>query len=130
MWQRVEQQASRSALQLVSQRITERASFYKQQWLLAKQPSQLELGTLLLSYTDMGWVKPLNSEKQIDCHYWLEALYPDKEIMGGAPIAIEDQSTMQSYRCLYRYSDGKFVAISLIENDFSARSGFLVESVF
>lgn len=130
VWQRVEQQASRSALQLVSHRIAERASFYKQQWLLAKQPSQLELGTLLLSYTEMGWVKPLNSEKQIDCHYWLEVLYPDKEIMGGAPIEIEDQSIMQSYRCLYRYSGSKFIAISLIENDFSAKSGFLVESDF
>ncbi|NVD07585.1 MSHA biogenesis protein MshF [Vibrio sp. JPW-9-11-11] len=127
MWQRIEQQANRSALQLVSQRITERASFYKQQWLLAKQPRQLELGQLRLNYTNMGWVKPINTLQQPDCQYWLEVLYPEQEIMGTVPTKIVNESIAGSYRCLYLYSEDRFVAISLIKNDFSARSGFLVE---
>lgn len=126
-WRAVEQQANRSALQLASQRIHERASFYKQQWLLARKANSLEIAGLELNYTDKGWVTPLNNQQRVDCQYWLAILYPDEELLGHQPLAIDNESIARDYRCIYRYSQDRFIAISLIQNNFSAQVGFLIQ---
>lgn len=125
-WQAVEQQASKSALQLANQRINERASYYKQQWLLAKQPTSLKIGSQRLNYTNTGWITPLNHQSQVDCKYWLEILYPETELLGSQPLEVTNESIAGDYRCLYNYNQNGFISISLIDNNFSAIVGFLI----
>lgn len=125
-WQAVEQQASKSALQLANQRINERASYYKQQWLLAKQPTSLKIGSQRLNYTNTGWVTPVNHQSQVDCQHWLELLYPETELLGSQPLEITNESIVGHYRCLYHYNHNGFISISLIDNHFSAKVGLLI----
>lgn len=127
-WQNVEVKANDSAFLLATQRVVERASYFKQQWLLAKRNTPLEIDGRVLNYTNSGWIEPLDSDRQNSCIFWLEVLYPEKEILGKEPWKIVDDSTGTSYSCSYFYQQDRVFTINLIGNKFSAKVGFLAES--
>lgn len=125
IWRKVEREANQSAFLLASQSIVERASFYKQQWLLAGQISPIRLQGEVLNYTNMGWVKPLDDGLQVNCQWWLQVLYPQYEVLGSTPVEIENKSNAANYQCEYLYGSDRVISISLIDNRFIAKSGFL-----
>jgi len=127
-WRNVEVKANDSAFLLATQRVVERASYYKQQWLLAKRTTPLEIDGQVLNYTNSGWVTPVDNRQQTSCDFWLEVLYPEKEILGNEPFRFVDESAKHNYSCSYFYQQDKVVTINLIGNRFSAKVGFLAES--
>ncbi|KLN65411.1 MSHA biogenesis protein MshF [Vibrio sp. VPAP30] len=127
VWQNVVKEANQSAFLLASQRIVERASYYKQQWLLAGQQPTLTIDGYRLNYTNMGWVKPLDEQQRVDCLFWLDVLYPQHEILGSKPIVIENKTIADGYHCDYLYIDDRLMSISLIDNRFIAKVGFLAK---
>ncbi|WP_408690705.1 MSHA biogenesis protein MshF [Vibrio sp. TBV020] len=124
-WQNVESEANDTAFLVASKRVIERAGYYKQQWLLSGQKPTVELEGRVLTYSSSGWVTPLNKEQQQDCTYWLEVLYPERKVLGNAPIEVESEIMDQGYLCNYLYNQNRFISISLIDNKFSAKVGFL-----
>ncbi|TFH92123.1 MSHA biogenesis protein MshF [Vibrio ouci] len=125
VWKEVEREASDTAFLVASKRVIEQAGYYKQQWLLAGQKQTLELDGKLITYTDSGWVLPMNVQQQKDCAFLLDILYPEKEVLGSFPVAIESEFIGSSYRCNYLYNQEQFISIGLINNKFSAKVGFL-----
>lgn len=122
-WKSVEREATDTAFLVASKRVIEQAGYYKQQWLLAGQKQPLELDGKLITYTASGWVLPVNAQKQKDCAFLLDALYPEKEVLGSFPVAINSEFIGSSYRCTYLYSQERFISIDLINNKFSANVG-------
>ena len=127
VWQNVVKEANQSAFLLASQRIVERASYYKQQWLLSGQQNEITIEGRTLNYTSMGWIKPLGDRQQVDCSYWLDILYPQHEVLGNRPSQIENQIIDNGYHCNYLYSNNRLISITLIDNTFVAKTGFLAE---
>lgn len=127
-WRNVEVKVNDSAFLLATQRVVERASYFKQQWLLAKRKTPLEIDGKVLNYTNSGWVKPSDRDNQQSCDFWLDVLYPEKEILGKKPTRMTDESEGANYSCSYFYQRNRVVTISLIGNKFSAKVGFLAES--
>ncbi len=129
-WQKVEQEASDTALLVASNRIVERANFYKQQWLLAGEPHELTFNHKLIRYSNSGWVKPLNSENKVDCRYWLDLFYEEERVLESLPIKIKDNSKLLGFQCEYFYSREHAINISLIDNKFSVGVSFSSEYEF
>lgn len=127
VWQNVVKEANQSAFLLASQRIVERANYYKQQWLLSGQQNEITIDGLTLNYTSMGWIKPLGDRQQVDCSYWLDILYPQHEVLGSRPSQIENQIIANGYHCDYLYRNNRLISITLIDNRFVAKTGFLAE---
>ncbi|MDA0128925.1 MSHA biogenesis protein MshF [Vibrio sp. MarTm2] len=126
-FQKVEIEANDSAFLVASKRIIERASFYKQKWLLQQQPSHLEIDSELLTLSQNGWVLPINEAGDIDCDYWLKVLYPDKQILESLPINIHNHSDGSHYRCDYDYGMNRHVVIDLNYKHFSAKIVLVAE---
>lgn len=123
-WQNVEREANDTAFIVASKRVIDRAGYYKQQWLLAGKPSTLKFDGDVLVYSHSGWVTPLNVNQQQDCAYWLEHLYPEKEVLGHEPIEMNSKNIDEGYQCDYLYGQNRFISISLIDKRFSAKVGF------
>ncbi|MDC5847640.1 MSHA biogenesis protein MshF [Vibrio europaeus] len=127
VWQSVVKEANQSAFLLASQRIVERASYYKQQWLLSGQQNEITIEGRTLNYTSMGWIKPLGDRLHVDCLLWLDTLYPQHEVLGNKPVAVENKTTANNYHCDYLYSDDRLISITLMDNRFIAKTGFLAQ---
>ncbi|EGA71792.1 MSHA biogenesis protein MshF [Vibrio sinaloensis DSM 21326] len=127
-FQDVENEASDSAFLVASKRIIERASFYKQKWLLAGQPPRLELDEKVLAISQNGWVLPIQNENSVDCDYWLGVLYPEKRVLESMPAKVGDLSKGDThYRCDYDYGDNRHLVIDLNNKQFSAKVVFVAE---
>lgn len=126
-WQKVEQEASETALTVASKRIVERANYYKQQWILSGQPQRLTLAQKLIRYSHSGWAKPINSVNKVDCNYWLELFYEEKRVLDSLPIKINDNSMQSNFQCEYIYTQESAIMISLIDNKFSVGVSFPAE---
>tara|TARA_Y100001956_G_scaffold65059_1_gene65879 strand:- start:7479 stop:7958 length:480 start_codon:yes stop_codon:yes gene_type:complete len=126
-FQNVENEASDSAYLVASKRIIETASFYKQKWLLKDQPSEIKVGSEMLTISQNGWVLPLDSSGDIDCDYWLRVLYPDKRILDSLPINILNLTEGSHYRCDYDYGMNRHVVIDLNYKHFSAKVVLVAE---
>ena len=124
-WQSVEHEANDTAFLVASKRMVERASYYKQQWLLFDQKAQFELDGKMLHFSPQGWLQPINEDHEVDCRYWLSSLYPEQRIMGHSPIEINADSIESDYQCYYLYDENRLISISLINSRFSTKVGFL-----
>jgi len=130
IWKDIEQEASDTALALVSKRLVDRASYFKQQWLLAKQPETLTIEGKQIVYSHMGWVKPINEAQQVDCEFWLEVLYQEKRVFESLPEKITDNSEGSNFRCEYFYSRGHALSMELKQDKFSVGVSFSSGYVF
>ena len=117
-WQKVDREASDTALLVASKRILEQANVYKQQWLLKKQPGQILINQKFIKYSANGWVTPLNSANKVDCKYWLDTFYQQERVLESLPIKFEDSSIGSDFQCEYTYSRGQAINISLIDGKF------------
>lgn len=126
-WHKIEREASGTALEVASKRILERANFYKQQWLLAKQPQQLVIGQNVIHYTATGWVKPVNADNNLDCEYWLALLYQERQVLGNLPNKTHENSTSSSFQCKYYFEDSGAITIDLIGGKFNVDAIFTAE---
>ncbi|MBA5762105.1 MSHA biogenesis protein MshF [Vibrio sp. 404] len=129
-WKKVEQEASDTALLVASNRIVERANFYKQQWLLSGEPDKLTLNHKVIHYSKSGWVKPLNLANKVDCHYWLALFYEEERVLESLPIKIKDNSKLSGFQCEYFYSREHAIYINLVDNKFSVGVSFSSEHEF
>jgi len=126
-WKKVESEADDSAFLVASKRIIERASFYKQQWLLDKQPSTLNIDARLLRLSKNGWLLPLDQDNQVNCQFWLSVLYPEYRILDRKPIKNTNLSEGYYYHCDYNYGDSRHLVIELNNKQFSAKIVFVAE---
>ncbi|WP_175579500.1 MSHA biogenesis protein MshF [Vibrio hepatarius] len=124
-WQRVEEEARDSAYLVASKRIIERASYYKEQWLLAKQPNRLTIESRQLQFSDNGWLMPLTFDGKVSCEFWLNTLYPTARILESRPIEIVNNSSGDHYQCDYDYGQNRHIVIELINKQFSTRVVFV-----
>lgn len=124
-WQNVEHEANDTAFLVASKRMVERASYYKQQWLLSDQKAQIELDGKVRHFSKQGWLEPINEDNEVDCRYWLNTLYPEQRILGQVPIDIDSETSASDYQCRYLYGENRFISISLIHQVFSTKVGFL-----
>lgn len=126
-WNKVEREASDTALVVASKRILERANYYKQQWLLSGQPKRLSIEGDSLSFTHNGWVIPQKTPYKTDCRYWLEVLYPESKVLESLPTKITDNSSALDFSCHYSYSDEHAIYVELKNNKFSVSVRFSSE---
>jgi len=122
-WESVEEDATNTALIVASKRILEQANRFKQHYLLkgAEQQSDSEPPK---SYSSTGWVMPILGSK-VDCHYWLDQLYPPKSILGLNSPRVEDQSDNIQFHCAYHYGDKYQIDILLKRERFSVKANIL-----
>ncbi|EGU41682.1 MSHA biogenesis protein MshF [Vibrio ichthyoenteri ATCC 700023] len=129
-WQKVEQEASDTALTVASKRIVERANYYKQQWLLSGQPQQLTIEGRPLIFTHSGWVIPQKSANKTVCDDWLDVLYQERKVLESLPEKIIDNSDALGFQCEYSYSREHAIYVQLKNNKFSVSVSFSSEYVF
>lgn len=122
-WESVEEEATNTALIVASKRILEQANRFKQHYLLkgAEQQSDSESPK---SYSSTGWVMPILGSK-VDCHYWLDQLYPPKSILGLDSPRVEDQSDNMQFHCVYHYGDKYYIDILLKNERFNVTANIL-----
>lgn len=125
VWQDVEHQADDAAFAVASKRIVERASYYRQQWLLAKQPTSLTIEQRKVHFSAKGWVLPLNEQGDVDCAYWYRVLYPEERVLRQTPQHISDESDLRGYICHYDYSSDQTIVMSLKNGKFLTKVVFL-----
>lgn len=139
LWRPVEQRASDTALVVASKRILDRANYYKQEWLLKKQPKRLYLQgkslqeqTLqekesqeqVVAFSESGWPITIDDQANIDCVAWLKLLYPEERILEYVPVQINNVSKSDYYLCEYSYTQSVILLMSLKHNRFSVSVGF------
>lgn len=78
--EKLEKDVDDAAFLLASKRIIERASFYKQQWMLKGQQERLAIGEENLTFSKTGWVLPEHSGNSNQCESWLAILYPEQRL--------------------------------------------------
>ncbi|MBN3493508.1 MSHA biogenesis protein MshF [Vibrio neptunius] len=122
--EKLEQDVDDAAFLLASKRIIERASFYKQQWMLKGQRESLIVENQSLVFSETGWVLPKMSEKNKQCMYWLSLLYPKLSILDSMPLKVVNRSELNNYQCDYIYTQGKSIHIQLVDNTFTVSVGF------
>ena len=122
--EKLEQDVDDAAFLLASKRIIERASFYKQQWMLKGQRESLIVENQSLVFSETGWVLPKTSEKNKQCMYWLSLLYPKLSILDSMPLKVVNRSELNNYQCDYVYTQGKSIHIQLVDNTFTVSVGF------
>ncbi|KJY92125.1 MSHA biogenesis protein MshF [Vibrio neptunius] len=122
--EKLEQDVDDAAFLLASKRIIERASFYKQQWMLKGQRESLIVENQSLVFSETGWVLPKMSEKNKQCMAWLSLLYPKLSILDSMPLKVVNRSELNNYQCDYVYTQGKSIHIQLVDNTFTVSVGF------
>lgn len=125
IWQNVEREARDSAFLLATQRITERATHYRQRWLLAEQPQNMSVDAKEIRFSRSGWVVPLASNGEVECQYWFEILYPESKVLGAPIIGIVNQSEGADYSCDYDFGGNHHIVIELKHKYFSADAIFV-----
>lgn len=126
--QSVEGDASDSAFLVASKRVIERGNYYKQKWLLAGQPQRLNTESQVMAFSPHGWVLPTGREGKVDCHFWLELLYPEERVFKSRPVEVNNVSQGEAhYRCDYDYGDNRHLVIDLNNKRFSAKVVFVAE---
>ncbi|WP_217495101.1 MSHA biogenesis protein MshF [Vibrio sonorensis] len=123
----MERQALITAMDLAKQRIAERTSFYRQEWLLNGQPETLDIDGQRLTFTSNGWVIALNRNSELDCQLWFHQVYPDNKLLGLSVEKSLNTSVGQDYQCDYNYGDEALIKLKLINNNFSIYAGFKAE---
>ncbi|WGV99964.1 MSHA biogenesis protein MshF [Vibrio sp. YMD68] len=127
-WKSVDEEASETALLLASKRVVERASFYKQEWLLHKQPSKLVIDGRVLAMSDQGWVLPLDQNQQVNCAFWLQVLYPENRQWPAYSESIERHDKRVKYQCRYLYASDQVIVIQLDNGNFTVSVDFLTQA--
>ncbi|CAM2812435.1 MSHA biogenesis protein MshF [Vibrio neptunius] len=122
--EKLEQDVDDAAFLLASKRIIERASYYKQQWMLKGQRERLIVENQSLVFSETGWVLPKISEKNKQCMSWLSLLYPKLSILDSIPLKVVNRSELNNYQCDYIYTQGKSIHIQLVDNTFTVSVGF------
>ncbi|MEZ8877961.1 MSHA biogenesis protein MshF [Vibrio lentus] len=119
----VEEEATNTAFIVASKRILDQANLFKQDYLLkgAEQQSDSESPK---SYSRTGWIMPIQGSK-VDCHYWLDQLYPPKSILGLNSPRAEDQSDNMQFHCVYHYGDKYHINILLKNERFNVLANIL-----
>ncbi len=129
LWRPIEQRASDTALLVASKRILDRANYYKQEWLLKKQPKRLSLQgkrsqEQVVDFSESGWPVVIDDQANIDCVAWLNLLYPEERILEYVPVQINNVSKNDYYLCEYSYTQNVILVMSLKHNRFSVSVGF------
>lgn len=123
-WKPVEEEAENTALFLASNRILERANYYKQEWLLKGQLEKLTINRHELTFSESGWALPIQNGK-LDCAYWLDLLYPEQQLLGIDDAESNIYKEQNGYRCQYRYVSNMSIILQLKNERFSVNVEFL-----
>ncbi|MCG9680721.1 MSHA biogenesis protein MshF [Vibrio sp. Isolate24] len=122
--EKLEEDVDDAAFLLASKRMIERASFYKQQWMLNGQREHLVVDTENLLFSKHGWVIPNREQTRTACESWFSLLYPEQRVLGVAPSKVVERSELNNYRCEYIFNYGKSIHIQLVDNNFTVSVGF------
>ncbi|MEZ9231133.1 MSHA biogenesis protein MshF [Vibrio amylolyticus] len=126
-WQKVDREATDTALLVASKRIVERASYYKQEWLLNKQPPKLLIDGEILMMSPSGWVVPINQNKKTSCLFWLKVFYPENRGLESSAAAMKEGIGDMNYQCRYTGDDNQVIVIQLVNDRFTVSVDFLTE---
>ncbi|OIQ24849.1 MSHA biogenesis protein MshF [uncultured Vibrio sp.] len=127
-WQKVDKEATDTAMLVASKRIIERANYYKQEWLLNKQPPKLLIDGEMLTMSRSGWVMPIDQEKQANCLYWLKVLYPENRGLESSQVGMVDDVDNMKYQCRYTGDGNQVIVIQLVNDKFTVSVDFLTEA--
>nr|WP_282437184.1 MSHA biogenesis protein MshF [Vibrio amylolyticus] len=127
-WQKVDEEASDTALLVTSKRIIERASYYKQEWLLRKQPPKLLIDDTILTMSQSGWVMPIDQSGKENCSFWLDVLHPDNRDLTLYQDHLEGDENSMKYQCRYIYASNQVIVIQLVNDRFTVSVDFLTEA--
>ena len=122
-WKRLEPEASKTAYVVAAKVILERANHYKQQWLVEKQPDELNLNGNVVHFNQSGWLLPLKDD-EVDCEFWLQLLYQDSKIFGDKLLKSNLIHMDDDYVCSYNYVNSNAITISLLNNKFKVSVDF------
>ncbi|CAH0541578.1 hypothetical protein [Vibrio marisflavi] len=105
-WQNIDGRVGNTSLVIAKKLISDRANYYRQQWMLQGQPSSYAYEGKTLYFHRSGWILPLRSRDMPDCSVWLQQLYP--EAFGKEQMALEvsDSRFDEQYWCKYRWLQG------------------------
>ena len=126
-WQKIDKEARSTSLLVASQRMVERASYYKQEWLLSKQPTKLVIEGVTLTMSQAGWVMPIDQEKSVSCSFWLKVLYPDSHKLDLTNRQVKADRGNAEYQCEYTYSSEQVIVIQLVNDKFRVSVDFLTK---
>ncbi|QXO17112.1 MULTISPECIES: MSHA biogenesis protein MshF [Vibrio] len=120
-WQPINRELQRTAFEVASGRMIERANFYKQEWLLRGQPQRSEIDGEWMTFSPHGWLYPrLDGEGAVDCNTLLAQLYPQVTILNQPP-RVTGTTLSNGYECVFEYHNDNTIEIRLQNNRFSAK---------
>ncbi|MGD8111950.1 MSHA biogenesis protein MshF [Vibrio sp. TRT 17S01] len=126
-WKQVEKEAMHTNLLVASKRMTERASFYKQEWLLHGQPSELVVEQHSLRFSANGWLVPIDEQGNIECMKWLEILYPENRVLVAEESEMITNSSNWLVKCRYLDGEHQAVEVELKDGKFSVGINFIAK---
>ncbi|XAW89761.1 MSHA biogenesis protein MshF [Vibrio sp. CDRSL-10 TSBA] len=135
-WQPINRELQRTAFEVASGRMIERANFYKQEWLLRGKPQRSQIDGEWIEFSPHGWLYPRLGAKtehgkgdngalhaeisgEVDCSALLALLYPDVRILNQPP-RVTGTTLSNGYDCVFDYHGYNTIEIRLQNNKFSA----------
>lgn len=115
---KLELSAKETGYEVSMTRILNKANYYKELWILNKQPQTLIADGDTLYFNSKGWLLPLN-QQEFDCQYWFRRLN-DKETIFGQPMThISGEKSENGYVCTYSYKNQNAILLSVDNHNFS-----------
>ncbi|MFV0576264.1 MAG: hypothetical protein ACK5NC_12760 [Vibrio sp.] len=122
---KTEPQVENTAFSVAKTQILNNANTYRQLWMLNKQPQQMFINGLIVSFSKNGWPFVIKENKQIDCDKWLQLLWPDIKVYGRAHKSRVIFSLLQNAECEYQFSNKQIIDFKMNETGFSISANIL-----
>ncbi|TXZ08910.1 MSHA biogenesis protein MshF [Vibrio mimicus] len=124
MWNGMSRNTLKTAFEVATLSMTERANLYKQQWFLQGQPPSVHIEGKTIALSPSGWVFP-KRDQGVDCEKLLTLLYPDLKVLDLLPT-IDGENSTNGYQCRYQYGQRAVIWVELKGRHFAVNINFLL----
>jgi len=107
-----------TAYAVATKRMLNKANYYKENWVIQKQPEMMKINGEDIVFSPEGWPLPIKSGI-VDCRYWLLLLNENEKVFGYTIKDIKSHHTDDDYICSYSYNVQDAIILKLIDKTLS-----------
>lgn len=107
-----------TAYAVAAKRMLDKANYYKENWVIRKEPESMVIEGKNVQFSPEGWPLPIK-EDQLDCRYWLLLLNESEEVFGYSIDNIKSHHLDNGYICSYSYIEQDAIILKLINKKLS-----------
>ncbi|MCL9780529.1 hypothetical protein M9194_03655 [Vibrio sp. S4M6] len=112
-WQSIDSQINATSVVIAKKLIIDRASFYRQEWLLKSKPTSILVNGEVLHFSQHGWLLPISDDGSSNCMIWIELLSPESVSEKGSAVKLSESDFDDQYFCQYQSLNNESVTIQL-----------------